>query len=80
MFDTSTNLIAKKFDTSRASLYYTKKIHAFVVRKVEHKKEEGHWEYKVARAYWLGHFEKTKRRVRNIKQKKGFLEICFYKE
>lgn len=76
LFDTSIDLIERKFDTDEASIYYTKKIHAFIVRKVEHKKE-GYWEYKVARAYWLRHFEKTKRRVRN--RKKVFWKFCFHK-
>ncbi|MFT5647933.1 MAG: hypothetical protein ACI976_002628 [Aureispira sp.] len=77
LFDLYVDLIEEKFDRDGAFKQYSEKIHAFVVREVQDIKEEGNFEYRVARAYWLGHFEKTKRRVRNVKQKKGFLEILF---
>lgn len=78
LFDLYVNLIKEKFDRDGAFKHYSKKIHAFVVREVKDTEEEGNFEYRVARAYWLGFFEKTKKRDRkNVKQKKVFLEILF---
>lgn len=78
LFDLYVNLIAEKFDRDGAFTHYSKKIHAFIVREVQDTEEEGNFEYRAARAYWLGFFEKTKKRDRkNVKQKKGFLEILF---